>query len=133
MCGRTTAWSAVDSRFEALCWLTALLITCAPAARADGGIALADPTRGGVSEWTQGAHSSVYLSGVCADTPTKLRLCEPGEQGSILTTFPDFDEQTPYEWNAVPLSLYLYGSTARHCRSLRRNTDSSKSWNVRLS
>jgi hypothetical protein len=105
------AWSPVNSCFEALCWFTALLITCAPAARADVGIALADPTHVGASEWTQAGHSSVYLSGVCAETPTKLRLCEPGEQGSILTTFPDFDERSPYEWNAVPLSLYLYGST----------------------
>ena len=104
-------WSLVNSSFGALCWFTALLIMCAPAARADVGIALADPTHVGASEWTQAGHSSVYLSGVCAETPTKLRLCEPGEQGSILTTFPDFDEQFSYEWNAVPLSLYLYGST----------------------
>jgi hypothetical protein len=101
----------MNSRLEALCWLTPLLIASAPAARADVGIALADPTHVGVSVWTQAGHSSVYLSGVCAETPTKLRLCEPGEQGTILTTFPNFGEQYPYEWNAVPLSLYLQGST----------------------
>ena len=82
---------------ETLCWLALLVIACAPAARADVGIALADPTHVGASVWTYSGHASVYLSGVCAKSPTELRLCGPAEQGSILTTFPDFDEQSPYE------------------------------------
>lgn len=85
-------------------------VTLATAARADVGIALADPTSVGASVWTHAGHTSVYLTGVCAETPVKLRLCRLGEQGSILTAYPDFEERAPYEWNAVPLSLYLYGS-----------------------
>jgi hypothetical protein len=87
-----------------------LLMVMRVAARADVGIALADPTRVGASTWTQAGHVSVYLSGVCAESPVKLRLCESGEQGSILGAYPNLEENESYEWNAVPLSLYLYGS-----------------------
>src|SRR6201990_1864748 len=99
------------SRVATLCWFALLVMACAPAARADVGIALADPTHVGASMWTYSGHASVYLSGVCTQNPTELRLCGPGEQGSILTTFPDFGAQYPYEGNAVALSLYLHVST----------------------
>ena len=85
---------------------------------ADVGIVLADPTQLGASVWTHAGHTSVYLSGVCAETPVKLRLCRPGEQGSILSAYPDFDERAAYGWNAVPLSLYLYGSMDAAARPL---------------
>ncbi len=80
------------------------------AARAEIGVVLADPTTIGVSPWTHAGHSLVYLSGVCADTPVHARLCRPGEQGSIVTMYPDFYEDEPYGWNMVPVSLYLQGS-----------------------
>jgi hypothetical protein len=54
-------------------------------------------------------HSAVYLSRVCPETPIKLRLCAPGEQGSVLQNYQDYKEDQPYEWNIVPLSEYLYG------------------------
>jgi hypothetical protein len=60
--------------------------------------------------YTHAGHSLVYLSGVCAASPIKARLCEPGEQGSVVTTYPDFRETQPYSWNLVPLNLYLNGS-----------------------
>src|SRR5690349_10218862 len=81
-----------------------------PMACADVGIVLADPTHVGSSEWTQAGHTAIYLSGVCAASPVKLRLCGADEHGSILTAYPDFAERVPYQWNAVPLNLYLYGS-----------------------
>ena len=87
-----------------------LLIVLSQRARADVGVVLADPTRVGASVWTNAGHTSVYLSGVCAETPVKLRLCHAGEQGTVLTAYPDFHEAAAYQWNAIPLSLYLYGS-----------------------
>lgn len=54
-------------------------------------------------------HSAVYLSNVCPETPVKLRLCRADEQGSVLQNYEDYKEDQPYEWNVVPLSLYLYG------------------------
>jgi hypothetical protein len=79
-------------------------------AKADIGVVLADPTTVGVSVYTHAGHSLVYLSGVCAASPIRARLCEAGEQGSVVTTYPDFREKQTYAWNLVPLSLYLQGS-----------------------
>ncbi len=88
----------------------ALLAGPGLAARADIGVVLADPTTIGASRFTHAGHSLVYLSGVCAESPVRARLCGPGEQGSIVTTYPDFREDEPYSWNMVPVSLYLQGS-----------------------
>ncbi len=78
-------------------------------ARADIGVVIADPTTIGYSSYTQAGHSLVYLSGVCPISPIQARLCEPGEQGSIVTTYPHFREAQPYAWNIAPLSIYLQG------------------------
>ena len=71
---------------------------------------LADPTTIGVSQYTHAGHALVYLSGVCAETPVEARLCRPGEQGTVVTTYPNFKEDKAYGWNLVPMSLYLRGT-----------------------
>jgi len=63
-------------------------------------------------------HSAVYLSNICPDTPVRLRLCVPGEQGSVLQNYEDYKEDQPYEWNVVPLSVYLYGVASMEERPL---------------
>jgi len=97
------------ARLSAL--LSIVVCACAPLqARADIGVVIADPTNAGVSAYTHAGHAMVYLSNVCAESPIKARLCEPGEQGSVVSIYPNFHEQKPYEWNILPLSLYLEGS-----------------------
>ena len=54
-------------------------------------------------------HAAVYLSRVCPASPVKLRLCAPGELGSVIQNYVNYQEDQPYEWNVVPVSLYLYG------------------------
>ena len=54
-------------------------------------------------------HSAVYLSRVCAATAVTLRMCSPGEAGAVIQNYEDYKEDQPYEWNAVPLNIYLYG------------------------
>jgi len=54
-------------------------------------------------------HTAVYFSNICADSPVQLRLCRPGESGSVMSTYINIGEDHPYEWNVVPLSIYLYG------------------------
>ncbi len=83
------------------------------AARGDIGVLLASPTGIGASVYTSSGHSGVYFSDVCPASPIRLRMCAPGEQGSIVTAYPDFIEARRYEWNIVPLSQYLYGTTTR--------------------
>ena len=90
-------------------WL-AILLLAPMRAWADLGVVLADPTGLGASRYTLAGHTLVYLSGVCAETPVRARLCRPGEQGSVVTTYPDFKENRAYSWNLSPLSLYLQGS-----------------------
>jgi hypothetical protein len=50
-------------------------------------------------------HAAVYLSDVCADTPTHLRRCDPGEAGVVLSRYHHIDG---YDWIAMPLIPYLY-------------------------
>lgn len=93
----------------AVCVLT---LACQPA-RADIGLLLnAKPNVHPElvkSEIVGAGHAAVYLSRVCPATPVKLRLCNPGEMGSVIQNYEDYKEDQPYEWNAVPLSMYLYG------------------------
>jgi hypothetical protein len=50
-------------------------------------------------------HAAIYLSGVCADTPTRLRRCEPGEAGVVVSRY---HKVGGYDWLAIPLIPYLY-------------------------
>ncbi len=50
-------------------------------------------------------HAAVYLSEVCAASPTRLRHCEPGEAGVVLSRYHHVDG---YDWLAIPLVPYLY-------------------------
>lgn len=50
-------------------------------------------------------HAAVYLNHVCADTPTQLRRCNPGEYGSVISRYHKVAHE---DWVAVPLVPYLY-------------------------
>jgi len=82
---------------------------CASTARADIGVVLNESLDESVSKVTSAGHSAVYFSRICPESPVKLRLCRPDELGSILSNYTTLGEDEPYEWNAVPLSIYLYG------------------------
>lgn len=55
--------------------------------------------------FTATGHAAVYLSGVCAETPIKLRPCSSGETGVVLSRY---DGVSGYDWVAIPLIPYLY-------------------------
>jgi hypothetical protein len=75
----------------------------------DVGLILNESTGKGVSGFTSAGHSAVYFSNICPASPISLRLCRSGEQGSVLSNYTNFGETSPYEWNIVPLSVFLYG------------------------
>jgi hypothetical protein len=50
-------------------------------------------------------HAAVYLSRVCADSPTVLRRCQPGETGVVISRYHNIAGR---DWIAVPLITYLY-------------------------
>lgn len=79
-----------------------------PALRADASLLLHEAI--GVSgEETSAGHSSVHFSRLCPDGPLRLRWCQPGELGAVVSTYPEFGTDRPYEWLAVPFRTYLYG------------------------
>src|SRR5215471_16866670 len=50
-------------------------------------------------------HTAIYFARICADTPTKLRRCEPGEMGSVISRYSDVAH---HDWVVIPLIPYLY-------------------------
>ena len=50
-------------------------------------------------------HTAMYFAHICAETPTTLRRCEPGEMGAVISRYGNIDH---YDWLAIPLIPYLY-------------------------
>src|SRR6202453_4126398 len=98
-------------RASAAClFVLALAALLTSRARADAGVVLNESLDTSVARITGSGHSAVYLSRICPDgSPIKMRLCRPGEHGSVLSNYTTRGEESPYEWNIVPLNVYLYG------------------------
>lgn len=89
---------------RALCCLVLLVSACAVRANAAATLLLEEPY-GKLGFFTATGHAAVYLSGVCADSPTVLRRCRPDETGIVLSRYDGVDG---YDWLAIPLIPYLY-------------------------
>jgi hypothetical protein len=50
-------------------------------------------------------HNAVYFERICAETPVKLRRCQPGEMGAVIARYEGISH---YDWVAIPLIPYLY-------------------------
>ncbi len=87
----------------------ALLVAFCTKVNADVGLVLNDSLDTSIARITESGHSAVYLSRICPESPVKLRLCRPDEQGSVISTYINLGEDQPFAWNIVPLSVYLYG------------------------
>ena len=82
------------------------MVAAAPSRASASATLLIEEPYGKLGFFTATGHAAVYLSDVCADTPTVLRRCNPGETGIVLSRY---DEVNGYDWLAVPLVPYLYG------------------------
>jgi len=90
--------------------LAFLLVSLAcPHAYGDVGVVLNESLNTSVDRITGTGHSAVYFSRICPESPVKLRLCRPGEQGSVMSNYINIGEEQPFEWNVAPLNVYLYG------------------------
>ncbi len=76
---------------------------------ADVGLLLNETPVEGLSQGISLGHSAIYLSRLCPETPVKLRLCRADESGSVISRYKGLGEDEDFEWNAVPLSWFLYG------------------------
>ncbi len=92
-------------RFQLRLFLLALAVV-ASAARAHASVALLmeDPF-GHFGAFNPTGHAAVYLSRICAVSPTELRLCESGELGVVLSRYHKIHHE---DWIAIPLVPYLY-------------------------
>jgi len=89
----------------------AILLACLTGSRAYGdvGVILNESLDTSV-EWVTGSgHTAVYFSRICPDSPVKLRLCRPDEEGSVMSNYINLGEDQRFEWNIVPLNMYVYG------------------------
>ena len=85
--------------------LAALLVfSCAIGARAEAALFLEEPF-GSFGGFNPTGHSAVYLSRVCAASPVRLRRCDPGETGVVISRY---HRVAGYDWIAIPLIGYLY-------------------------
>jgi hypothetical protein len=48
-------------------------------------------------------HSAIYLNRVCAESPTVLRRCQPGETGVVVSRY---SRIRSFDWVAIPLLPY---------------------------
>jgi len=81
-----------------------LLLLSASMARPAVTLLLEEPygTFGGMNPT---GHAAVYLSHICAASPTFLRRCNEGEQGVVISRY---HRIAGYDWLAIPLLPYLY-------------------------
>jgi hypothetical protein len=108
--GTKPAHGRALAAFSRWCALV-LLLAFAGLSRAygDTGVILNESLDTSVARITGSGHSAIYVSRICPASPVKLRLCAPGEQGSVISNYTTLGEDQPYEWNIVPLSVFLYG------------------------
>ena len=53
-------------------------------------------------------HAAIYLDNLCAETPTHLRPCRPGESGVVLSRYHDLKTEK-IDWLAYPAFTFFYG------------------------
>jgi hypothetical protein len=106
--GAPARWGAIDGRFVTVLVLLFVCLSSTPA-HADVGVLLNESLDTSVARITGSGHSAVYFSRICPESPVKLRLCRADEQGSVMSNYTTLGEDQPFEWNIVPLSIYLYG------------------------
>lgn len=90
----------------------AVVLATASSSRADIGAIVLEPISG-LGYFTRVGHAGTYLSNVCQDgSPVKMRLCLPGESGSVVSTYAPLSENENYDWAIVPFEEYMHGFAA---------------------
>ena len=85
--------------------LLALIVACSgTAAHASVALLMEEPY-GDFGAFNPTGHAAVYLNHICAVTPTRLRTCNPGELGVVLSRYHKIHHD---DWIAIPLVPYLY-------------------------
>jgi hypothetical protein len=83
---------------------SALLLLAVPRCHAQAALLLEQPY-GFFGALNPTGHTAIYFERICAETPVKLRRCEPGEMGAVVSRY---QGMAGYDWVAIPLFPYLY-------------------------
>src|SRR5579863_2340485 len=87
-------------------FLTSFVLTAGLCPRASGQAALLlEDAAGFSSVLSPSGHVALYFARICADTPTRLRRCEPGELGTVISRYEGIKGR---DWLAIPLLPHLY-------------------------
>lgn len=92
--------------FWSLAALFGAFLCLTPHAYADIALLLEEPYRYDGAFAGMG-HAALYLTRVCASSPTVLRSCAPGESGVVISRYAGI---AGYDWLAIPLIPYLYAT-----------------------
>jgi hypothetical protein len=87
----------------AFVFLLLAALSAAPA-RAQAALLLEEPY-GFFGAVNPTGHNALYFARICAETPVKLRRCQEGELGVVISRYDGIDG---YDWVAIPLVPYLY-------------------------
>ncbi len=99
-------WALCLAKVQLALWLVSFTCT---GASADVGVVLNESLDEDVDRISSTGHSAIYFSRICPESPVRLRLCGPGEYGSVMSNYLNIGEDQQFEWNIVPLNIYLYG------------------------
>lgn len=89
---------------KATLWIFLFLLSTAAVSYADVGLFMEQPY-GKLGIFSPTGHAAIYLSRVCAASPTRLRRCRPSERGVVISRYNRIGH---YDWVAMPLLPYLY-------------------------
>jgi hypothetical protein len=73
-------------------------------ARADAALLMEEPYAQ-FGAFNPTGHAAIYMNHICAESPTRLRPCRPGEPGAVISRY---HKISGYDWLAIPLVPYLY-------------------------
>ena len=89
--------------------ITAFALICLAAIRGAGAKAqaalLMEEPYGFFGAMNPTGHNAIYFQRICAETPVRLRRCNPDEMGAVIARYQGIDG---YDWVAIPLVPYLY-------------------------
>ena len=94
-----------DIRITAFALMVLAVLAFSPVrSRAQAALLMAEPY-GFFGAINPTGHNAIYFEHVCAETPIKLRRCQAGELGAVISRYQGISS---YDWVAIPLVPYLY-------------------------
>jgi len=96
-----------SGHFQRLFWALLLSVLTATSVHGSIGLVVGEPF-GSFGTMMPAGHAAIYLNHLCAETPTHLRPCRPGETGVVISRYHDL-RATNLDWMAIPAVTFFYG------------------------